>query len=150
MRKTIFVLALFTVILSYSLSNSKPFLKETELEEYEDEELATTKGKTTKTTKSKSKPKGKTTKTTKSKSKTKPNKDSTTGKATKATKTTPATNKKQQAPTTVTIKEFNDSNYKSNLIIALVSVAIGSLIWCVAMWTDEAKKEKKEKSSSDI
>ncbi len=136
MRKTIFVLALFTVILSYSLSHSKPFLKETELEEYEDEELATTKGKTTKTTKSKSK--------------TKPNKDSTTGKATKATKTTPATNKKQQAPTTVTIKEFNDSNYKSNLIIALVSVAIGSLIWCVAMWTDEAKKEKKEKSSSDI
>ena len=54
MRKTIFALALFTVILSYSVSNSKLFLHDTELIEFEEQELATKKTKTTKSGSSKS------------------------------------------------------------------------------------------------
>ena len=54
MRKTIFALALFTVILSYSVSNSKLFLHDTELMEFEEQELATKKTKTTKSGSSKS------------------------------------------------------------------------------------------------
>ena len=45
MRKTIFALALFTVILSYSISKAELFLEDTELVEYE--ELATASTKTT-------------------------------------------------------------------------------------------------------
>ena len=39
MKKAIFALALFTVILSYSVSNSKLFLEDVELMEFEEEEL---------------------------------------------------------------------------------------------------------------
>jgi hypothetical protein len=37
MRKTIFALALFTVILSYSISKAELFLEDTELVEFEEE-----------------------------------------------------------------------------------------------------------------
>ena len=45
MRKTIFILALFTVILSYSISKAELFLEDVELVEFEEEELGGT-GKT--------------------------------------------------------------------------------------------------------
>lgn len=55
MRKTIFLVALFTVILSYSVSKAELFLEDVELVEYEDEELAAAAGTTTKTSSSTSK-----------------------------------------------------------------------------------------------
>ncbi len=45
MGKTIFILALFTVILSYSISKAELFLEDVELAEFEEEELGGT-GKT--------------------------------------------------------------------------------------------------------
>ena len=49
MRKTIFILALFTVILSYSISKAELFLEDVELAEFEEEELAAKGGTTGKT-----------------------------------------------------------------------------------------------------
>ena len=94
-KKTILVLALFAVILTWSASDAKLFLDEYELDEYE-LELASTKGKAkTKTSGAK--------KTTKSSSSTKSKAKDT--KSTSKTSTTSTTNKKTGTTTTSSTKK---------------------------------------------
>ena len=136
MRKTIFALALFTVILSFYVSKAELFLEDVELVEFEDEELITTKpskGSDDKKDKTKTPTKDdKKDKTPPKKDKTPPKKDKTPPKKDK----TPPKKSTKPAP--------KKSSTMKWVIIAVVVVLVGVAIWYFACRGDdtEAKKDK--------
>ena len=146
MRKTIFALALFTVILSFYVSKAELFLEDVELVEFEDEELGdtTTKTSTPKGSEKKAKTPTKTTEGTGKKATgTKPKAGTTTTKPTKGTTKAPA--KKPKAGTTPPKTAPKKSSTMKWVIIAVVVVLVGVAIWYFACRDDPAKKAEVEK-----
>jgi len=129
MRKTIFALALFTVILSFYVSKAELFLEDVELVEFEDEELGgtTTKTSTPKGSEKKAKTPTKTTKGTGKKATGTPKAGTTTTTTTKGTTKAPA--KKPKAGTTPPKTAPKKSSTMKWVIIAVVVVLVGVALW---------------------
>ena len=152
MRKTIFALALFTVILSFYVSKAELFLEDVELVEFEDEELGgtTTKTSTPKGSEKKAKTPTKTTEGTGKKATGTPKAGTTTTTTTKKPNGKKGKDKKTPATTPKTAPKTAPK--KSNMkwvIIAVVVVLVGAAILYFACRDDpdaakkaEAKKEK--------
>ena len=159
MRKTIFALALFTVILSFYVSKAELFLEDVELVEFEDEELITTKPSATKgsddkkkdtKTKNPKKTDGKTTPPKKTDGKTTPPKDDKKKDDKKKDKT--KNPKKTDGKTTPNKKTApKKSSTMKWVIIAVVVVLVGVAIWYFACRGDdtEAKKDKTFKEGKE-
>ena len=154
MRKTIFALALFTVILSFYVSKAELFLEDVELVEFEDEELGgtTTKTSTSKGSEKKAKTPTKTTKgTTKAPAKT-PKAGTTTTTPTKKTDGKKGKDKKTPATTPKTKTAPKKSSTMKWVIIAVVVVLVGAAILYFACRGDdtEAEKDKNFKGGKEI
>ncbi len=138
MRKTIFALALFTVILSFYVSKAELFLEDVELVEFEDEELITKKPSSTKGSDKKDKTK------TPTKDTEPPKGSDKKDKTPKTDKTPPKkTDKTDKTPPKKTDKKSSTMKW---VIIAVVVVLVGVAIWYFACRGGDDAETKKEKA----